>query len=59
MRQKLGRLIQLVALIVLPLAMAGNLVPNDPLPPGTMLGFTVAGVALFYFGWVLSSPGKE
>jgi hypothetical protein len=58
MRYKLGRLLQVIGLIMLPMAMAGNLVPNDPLPPGTMLTLTAFGCGVFFLGWWLQQGGK-
>jgi hypothetical protein len=58
MRYKLGRFLQLIGMIMLPIAMAGNLVPTDPLPAGTMLTLTAVGVGVFLLGWMIQGGGK-
>jgi hypothetical protein len=54
---RLGRFLQLVGLIALPLAVAGNLAP-DPLPLGTSLALSAAGVVVFLTGLLLQNAGK-
>jgi len=48
---KLARLLQLLGLILLPFAMAGNLA--EKLNEGQMLLVAGAGIALFLVGWLL------
>ena len=59
MRYKFGRLLQVIGLIMLPMAMAGNLVPNDQIPPGTMLALSAVGCVVFYLGWCLQGGDKK
>jgi hypothetical protein len=58
MRYKLGRLLQLAGLILLPVAMAGNLAPDTPVSLWRMLLLTGVGVALFAVGRVLQNTGR-
>jgi hypothetical protein len=46
-----GRFLQLVGLVVLPLAMLMQL--NNAISPGAVLQFLVAGVCVFGVGWIL------
>jgi uncharacterized membrane protein YGL010W len=55
---RLGRLLQLVGMIMLPVAIAGNLVPENPLTLGKSLALSAAGVAIFIVGWLLQQAGK-
>ena len=56
---KLGRLLQIVGLILLPVAMAGNLVPEQALTLGNMLTLMIVGVVVFLIGWALQEVGKR
>jgi hypothetical protein len=56
---KLGRLLQLIGLLLLPIAMAGNLVPDIPVSLGNMLALTVLGVLVFFIGYSLQQVGKH
>jgi hypothetical protein len=58
MRYKLGRFLQLVGLILLPVAMAGNLAPDTPLSLWRMLLLAGVGVALFALGRVIQNTGR-
>jgi len=58
MRYKLGRLLQLVGLILLPVAMAGNLAPDTPVSLWRMLSLTGVGVALFALGRLIQNTGQ-
>ncbi|HTU89033.1 MAG TPA: hypothetical protein VMF69_02950 [Gemmataceae bacterium] len=57
---KLGRLLQLIGLIVLPLAIAGNLAPE---PQGidlrTSLTLSAVGVLIFGVGYLLQQIGRK
>jgi hypothetical protein len=59
MLYKLGRLLQFVGLLLLPIAMAGNLVPDIPVSLGNMLALTVLGVLVFFIGYSLQQAGKQ
>jgi hypothetical protein len=47
----LGRFLQVVALVILPLAMGLQL--GSLISPGVMLQMLVAGVCIFGIGWIL------
>jgi multisubunit Na+/H+ antiporter MnhB subunit len=47
----IGRFLQVVALIILPLAMGLQLAGE--ISPGVMLQMLVAGVCIFGIGWIL------
>jgi hypothetical protein len=55
MLYRLGRALQLIGLILLPVAMAGN-VAND-LDLRQMLTLAGAGIAVFALGWLLQQAG--
>ena len=60
MLYNLGRFLQLVGLIMLPLAIAGNLQPNNPLSLGTSLTLSSIGMLIFFVGWLLQqASGKK
>ena len=52
MRYKLGRLLQLLGLLILPIAMAGNMA-DQRLDLKQMLGLCGVGVVVFFIGWLL------
>ncbi len=56
---KLGRVLQIVGLILLPVAMAGNLVPEQAVSLGNMLTLMIVGVVIFFIGWTLQQVGKR
>jgi hypothetical protein len=59
MLYKLGRLLQLVGLILLPVAIAGNLVPDAPVDLRGVLMLTGVGVGVFALGWLLQQASKR
>lgn len=56
---RLGRLLQLLGLILLPLAIAGNISPKDPLDLRSSLTLSVAGILVFGLGWLLQQAGRK
>lgn len=60
MLYKLGRLLQLIGLMLLPLAIAGNLAPE---PQGiglwTSLKMSAGGVLIFGLGYWLQQMGRK
>ncbi|HZV06315.1 MAG TPA: hypothetical protein VE999_14645 [Gemmataceae bacterium] len=60
MLYKLGRFLQLLGLILLPLAIAGNLVPE---PQGLglrdSLSLSAVGVIVFGLGYLLQQMGRK
>jgi uncharacterized membrane protein YjfL (UPF0719 family) len=58
MLYKVGRLFQLLGLLVLPIAMAGE--ASGSMPLGKMLTWASVGVVLFMVGWMLQqSRGQQ
>jgi hypothetical protein len=57
---KLGRLLQVVGLVLLPLGVAGNLVPEEAhrIDLRTSLTISGFGVAVFGLGWLLQQAGR-
>jgi hypothetical protein len=58
MLYKLGRFLQVVGMILLPVAIAGNLAPDSPLSLWTSLTISAIGVAIFTLGWLIQQAGK-
>ena len=59
MLYKLGRVLQVVGMIILPVAIAGNLVPGEPLSLGDSLKLSGVGIAVFALGWLLQQRAKR
>jgi hypothetical protein len=53
----LGRLLQLVGLVLLPLAIAGNLA-NEQLNLKQSLGLSAVGIGVFSVGWLLQQGAR-
>jgi hypothetical protein len=53
---RLGRLLQLAGMIVLPLAIAGNL--TEKITVSGMYQMTFVGIGLFLAGWLIQQVGK-
>jgi hypothetical protein len=58
MLYRLGRLLQLVGLILLPVAIAGNLSPEHTLDLRTSLALSFAGMGIFGLGYLLQQAGR-
>ncbi|MHB1424460.1 MAG: hypothetical protein ACYC3I_14915 [Gemmataceae bacterium] len=59
MLYKLGRLLQIVGLILLPLAIAGNLAPERPMDLRSSLTLSGVGVTVFVGGYLLQQLGRK
>jgi hypothetical protein len=59
MLYKFGRLLQIVGLILLPLAIAGNLSPEHPLSLGSSLTLSAVGIAVFSLGFLIQQAGRN
>lgn len=59
MLYKLGRFLQIVGLILLPLAIAGNLSPERPMSLGSSLWLSAVGVFVFVLGYALQQAGRK
>jgi hypothetical protein len=58
MLYKLGRALQVVGLILLPVAIAGNIVPDPPLDLKASLSLSAVGMLVFGLGWLLQQAGR-
>jgi hypothetical protein len=58
LRYKAGRALQVLGMIVLPVAIAGNLAPGQPLDLRASLTLSGVGVATFAFGYLLQQSGR-
>lgn len=59
MLYKLGRLLQIVGLFLLPLAIAGNLSPEKQMGLGSSLTLTGIGVVVFGAGYLIQQAGRK
>ena len=59
MLYKIGRLLQIVGLILLPLAIAGNLSPERPMDLRSSLTLSAVGIAVFSVGYFLQQSGRK
>jgi hypothetical protein len=55
---KLGRLLQIIGLILLPVAIAGNLTPDQRLDLRSSLVLSGVGMLVFFLGWLLQQAGR-
>lgn len=58
MLYKFGRTLQFLGLVLLPIAMAGNLVRPDAFGLWYTLGLSSIGVLVFTLGWLLQQASK-
>jgi len=60
MLYKIGRFLQLVGLIVVPVAIAGNIATEPPpLKLWTSLTLSGIGVLIFFLGYLLQQAGRR
>jgi hypothetical protein len=59
MLYKLGRLLQIVGLILLPLAIAGNLSPEHQMDLRESLTLSAIGVVVFSAGYFMQQAGRK
>ena len=57
MLYRLGRLLQLMGLVILPIGIAGNAVRPNEITLWHMLGISGVGMALFTLGWLAQRGG--
>jgi hypothetical protein len=55
----LGRLLQVIGMIILPLAIAAQISPVNPISLGTSLAFSTIGVVVFLLGYLIQKMGKR
>jgi hypothetical protein len=58
MLYKLGRFLQVVGMIVVPVAVAGNIAPGPPLDLRQSLMLSAAGVGVFLVGYLLQQAAR-
>jgi hypothetical protein len=56
MLYKLGRLLQLIGLVLLPVAIAGN--ASEKMSLKDMLLLAMGGIIIFFFGWLLQQSAR-
>jgi hypothetical protein len=59
MLYKIGRLFQIIGLIVLPIAIAGNLAPERTLDLRQSLSLSAIGIVIFYLGYRIQQAGRK
>jgi hypothetical protein len=55
---KLGRVLQIVGMIILPVGMAGNIVRPEQISVQDSLVIAGVGVVVFGVGWLLQQAGR-
>lgn len=58
MLYKLGRMLQVAGMILLPVAVAGNLAPGEPLDLRQSLTLSGIGIVVFVLGWLIQQLGR-
>ncbi len=59
MLYKLGRFLQVVGLLLLPVAIAGNIAPDQPLDLRQSLTLSAIGMGIFGLGWLIQQAGRQ
>ena len=59
MRHKLGRLLQFLGLVILPIAIAGNVADPERMDLRQSLTLSGAGIAVFSLGWLLQKAARR
>ena len=57
MLYKVGRLLQLIGLIILPVAISGNMA--EKLDLRESLGLSGIGILIFFIGWMVQQGGRR
>jgi hypothetical protein len=55
---RLGRFLQLLGLLILPMAIAGNLADEERINLKVSLAMSAGGVLIFTIGWLLQQAAK-
>ena len=58
MRYKLGRFLQLMGMIILPLAIAGNVAREEQIDLKVSLTMSAIGIGVFTLGWLIQQGAK-
>jgi hypothetical protein len=53
MRYKLGRMLQLLGMLILPIGIAGNLARPEQFKESFTLQMAMIGIAVFFVGWLV------
>jgi hypothetical protein len=58
MLYKFGRVLQLLGLLLLPVAIAGNVAREDQINLKVSLTISAVGILIFLLGWMLQQAGR-
>jgi hypothetical protein len=56
---RVGRALQVIGMILLPVAIAGNIAPEQPLDLRTSLTISGIGVGIFALGYLIQQAGRH
>ncbi len=59
MLYRLGRLMQVTGMVILPLAIVANLAPEHAIDLKTSLTLSGIGVVVFFVGWLIQQAGRK
>ena len=59
MLYRIGRVLQVIGLILLPLAIAGNLSPERPLDLRESLSLSAVGIIIFGVGYLMQQASRK
>lgn len=59
MLYRLGRLMQIIGLVMLPIAIVANLAPERSVSLWTSLTWSGIGVGVFFLGWLVQQAGRR
>jgi hypothetical protein len=58
MLYRIGRFLQLLGLLILPIAIAGNMAREDQIDLKTSLGMSAVGILVFVIGWLIQQSSR-
>ena len=59
MLYRLGRVLQVIGMILLPLAIAAQIAPERAIDLKTSLTLSGIGVLIFFVGWLIQQAGRR
>jgi hypothetical protein len=59
MLYRLGRVLQVIGMILLPLAIAAQIAPERAIDLKTSLTLSGIGVLIFFLGWLIQQAGRR
>lgn len=59
MLYRLGRLLQVTGLVMLPIAIVANLAPERAVSLWTSLTWSGVGIGVFFLGWLIQQAGRR